>query len=65
MRTVPPLAHAMALGEFGGLIRESLTHIAGADIDDRGWAQAALPMRAGGLGLRDAVDHAFAACLAS
>ncbi len=56
MRTVPPLAHAKALGEFGGVIRHSLTQIAGADVDDRGWAQAALPMKAGGLGLRECAD---------
>jgi hypothetical protein len=65
MRTVPPLAHAKALEEYSELIRESLGNIAGADVDDRGWAQASLPMRAGGLGLRSESDHAYAAYVAS
>ena len=65
MRTVPPLAHARALGDFWELIRESLTQIAGTDVDERGWAQAALPMRAGGLRPRIVVDHAYAAYIAS
>ncbi len=64
MRTVPPLAHAGALADFGGLIKDSLTQIVGCDVDDRGWSQAALPIRAGGLGLRSVSDHAFAASIA-
>ena len=65
MRTVPPLAHQGALTEFAGLIRDSITHISGADICDRGWSQASLPIRAGGLGLRNVSDHSFAAYVAS
>ncbi len=65
MRTVPPLAHAGALGAFGELIKVSLTKIAGTDVDERGWSQAALPFRAGGLGLRSVSDHSFAAYVAS
>ena len=65
MRTVPPLAHANALESFGELIKRSFTNIAGTDVDRRGWAQAALPIRAGGLGLRSVSDHSFAAYIAS
>ena len=50
---------------MGGLIRGSLTKITGTDVNDRGWKQATLPMRAGGLGLREASDHALAAYVAS
>ncbi len=65
MRTVPPHAHAGALADFGELIKGSLTQIVGCDVDDRGWSQAALPIRAGGLGLRSVSDHASAAYIAS
>ena len=65
MRTVPPLAHAGALGAFGDLIKASFTKIAGTDVDERGWSQAALPVRAGGLGFRSVSDHSFAAYVAS
>ena len=43
----------------------SFTKIAGADVDARGWAQAALPVRDGWLGLRSVSDHSFAAYIAS
>ena len=65
MRTVPPAAHLGALGDFGGLIRGALTQIAATEVDERGWTQAMLPMRAGGLGLRSVTDHAYAAYIAS
>ncbi len=65
MRTGPPLAHAEALVDFCDLIEESFTKIAGADVDARGWAQAALPVRDGWLGLRSVSDHSFAAYIAS
>ena len=54
----------MAQGELE-VIRSSLSSIAGADISNRAWDQAALPMRAGRLGLRGVEDHAYAACVAS
>ena len=46
-------------------IWNSLAAIAGSDIDDRGWHQAKLGIKTGGLGLRSPEEHAAAAFLSS
>ena len=64
-RTVPPHLHSQALDAFSRDVRGAIETITGDLVDDRSWAQAQLPVRHGGIGLRCASRHAAAAYLAS
>ena len=50
---------------FDGLVREALTRLLGANLDDLQWAQAQLPVASCGMGLRAAEDHASSAYISS
>lgn len=65
MRVVPPVLHGEVLQAFSADIRTALEELLQADAGDRGWAQAKLAIRRGGLGIRGAEDHASAAYIAS
>ena len=65
IRAVPPSLHRAALQEFSSDIHSALDQIVGAEVDDRGWGQAKLGIKAGGLGLRGIDEHASAAFVAS
>ena len=53
------------LSRFDDHIRASAEHLCNISFDDPGWAQAKLPIRAGGIGLRTATDLALPAYLSS
>ena len=62
---MPPCLHAEALKEFTDNIRHASEYVVGTAVDDRGWEQAKLSIKTGGLGLRSTEEHASAAYLAS
>ena len=65
VRVVPPALHANSLREFSTDLRNAMQLMISTRIDDDGWTQAQLGIKAGGLGLRGAHDHAAAAFLSS
>ena len=65
MRTVPPQAQGDGFSLYGQLLKEAVSKMVQADISDRGWSQAQLSIRNGGLGLRDPYIHAAGAYMAS
>ena len=65
IRAVPPSLHENSLKEFSTDMRYALQQMMSSHIDDAGWTQARLGIKAGGLGLRGAHDHAAAAFLSS
>jgi hypothetical protein len=64
LRSSPCAGHA-CLEEFDLTLRRSLSHIINVDLDDGSWAQASLPVRSGGLGIRSVCLLAPSAFLAS
>jgi hypothetical protein len=65
MRTVPPSSTSSALNLFDIRVRRLVEGMGGFVSDNREWAQAALAVSVGGLGLRSAAAHADAAYIAS
>ena len=65
LRTSPPSHTSQASAFFDDSIRDALSDIIGAPINDRAWTQASLPVDLGGLGLRSAASLAPAAFLSS
>ena len=64
-RVVPPQLHAQALRDFDADVRKALAEVVGSEVDPRGWHQAQLSLKQGGLGLRATATHASAAFVAS
>jgi len=64
LRTSPCNGHSM-LSKIDELNRSTLTKIVNVNFNDRQWSQATLPVRNGGLGLRNTMDLAFPAFLSS
>ena len=54
-----------AVDSFDSLLRSALSHIANSDISDNQWLQASLPVKDGGLGIRQVCSLALPAFLAS
>jgi len=54
-----------ALDSFDSFLRSALSHIANSDISDTQWLQASLPVKDGGLGIRQVRSLALPAFLAS
>ena len=65
LRTTPPAVAQIQLERFDSGQRQCLQMILGSSISDQSWIQATLPMRMGGLGLREATRTAPAAFLGS
>jgi len=65
LRTCPPSFVHQALLTFDNLMRDALSDLVGAPLSDRSWHKASLPSSLGGLGIRRAILHAFAAYLSS
>ena len=65
MRTTPPVKIGAALARFHGLLIASLNRIVGSPLDDAARAQAALPIKWGGLGILDPARTAYAAFVSS
>ena len=64
LRTVPPhMLHNLAL--FDDQLRNSLSGVVRTSFSDLTWQQATLPLRMGGLGIRQASDMKYAAYLGS
>ena len=64
LRTVPPhMLHNIAL--FDEQLRNSLSRVVRTSLSDLTWQQATLPLRMGGLGIRQASDMSHAAFLGS
>ncbi len=53
------------LEDYADNLKQSLQTILQKPVDERGWAQARLAVKEGGLDLRDPSKHAAAACAAS
>src|SRR5271155_4887165 len=64
LRSAPYMDHVL-LKEFDHRLHISLSEILNQDLDDCYWAQASLPVRDGGLGIRSACELAPSAFLAS
>ena len=64
-RSTDTTAHRDVREELDGLVRDSLGEILGLVLSDAQWEQASLPVALGWFGLRGAVRHGTAACLAS
>jgi hypothetical protein len=60
-----PCVDSPVLDSYDKLVRSTLSKTINVDITDAGWAQASLPVRWGGLGVRSAVMLASSAYLAS
>merc|ERR1712218_364938 len=65
LRTVNTSAHRELLEDFDFIQREALNELLGTAINHTGYDQAALPVSAGGLGLRKSIDHHNVAFTAS
>ena len=65
LRTVPPNKATSQLRCFDVNLRKSLEGIANCSLSENSWKQATLPIRLGGLGLREACRTAPASYLAS
>ena len=65
LRTVDTSSHLEHLQEFDRITKEGLIRVLGTPIGERTWQQAKLPVSLGGVGLRQAQDHAPAAHTAS
>ena len=65
LQTLPPGSALEACKRFDMGLRHSLESITRSSLDNAVWQQAALPIRLGGLGLREAVASAPAAFLGS
>lgn len=65
MRTVPPCMQRDALANFQETVRRSLSSLVGGEVKAVSAEIAKLGIRHGGLGLRDASEHAAAAYVAS
>ena len=64
LRTVPPhKLHNLSL--FDDQLRNSLSRVVRTSLSDISWQQATLPLRLGGLGIRQASDICYAAYLGS
>ena len=61
LRTINPVPHQKLWEEFDAIIREALCRILGASLSQQQWVQATLTVAVGGLGLRAAGGHCFAA----
>jgi hypothetical protein len=64
MRCAPSVDHP-ALETFDNLLRSALTRISNNEISDSQWQQAGLPIKSGGLGIRQVRSLALPAYLAS
>ena len=65
LRTTPTTDHTIILEQFDTTTKEALGRIMGCPLPPLALQQAKLPVSMGGLGLREAVDHAAAAYTAS
>ena len=65
LRTINPVPHQEVWQDFDAIIREALCKILGVSLIQQQWIQATLPIAVGGLGLRGASDHCFAAYITS
>ena len=65
LRTINPTPHQDLWEDFDSIIREALCRILGVSINQQQWLQATLSVAVGGLGLRAASDHCFAAYIIS
>jgi len=54
-----------ALAHFDMLLRSAISHLINCDLTDEQWLQAPLPIKIGGLGMRQVSSLALPACLAS
>ena len=63
-RTVPTALLQSALHDMSDDVKRALTNIVGTEIDPRGWKQAQIGIKSGGLGLRSAEEHASSAFIA-
>ena len=61
LRTCPPNVLAPCYSRFDGLMRDTLGDILGTQLDDNTWNQATLPVSLGGMGIRKASTHCYAA----
>jgi hypothetical protein len=64
LRTAPCTGSAV-LQQYDALLRQTVTTTLNVDLSDRAWSQATLPVRWGGIGIRDVVSLAPSAYLAS
>ena len=64
-RVTPPDTHLDALRAYDDAVRCCLERLGGFQLSAAAWEQAGLSVRRGGLGLRSAARHCFAAYLAS
>ena len=65
IRTVPPFKIFYELLRFDVGLRHSFETLTASSISDHAWLQATLPIRVGGLGLREASRASFAAFIGS
>ena len=65
LQTLPPGSALEAFKQFDMGLHHSLESITRSSLDDAAWQQAALPIRLGGLVLREAIASAPAAFLGS
>lgn len=65
LRCSPIWRHQNLLNNLDAMIRNILTEILNCQLDNRSWAQASLPIRFGGLGIRSASSVALPAFLSS
>ena len=65
LRTMNPIPHNQLWADFDAVIREALYKTVGVSLSQQQWAQATLTVAVGGLGLRAASDHCFAAYITS
>ena len=65
LRSVPPSWCQIALVEFDQCLRQEFSRGVGICFDNKAYAQLSLPVNLGGMGLRQAVNHASAAYVAS
>jgi hypothetical protein len=64
LRTAPCTGSAV-LPQYDALLQQTVTTTLNVDLSDRAWSQATLPVRWGGIGIRDVVSLAPSAYLAS
>jgi hypothetical protein len=65
LRSTPATHIAQEVGSAGRLLRTTLGDVLGSQLTDSQWAQAVLPQRLGGLGIKSPADMCIPARLAS
>ena len=65
LRSVPPSWCQTALAEFDQCLRQEFSRGVGICFDNKAYAQLSLPVNLGGMSLRQAINHASAAYVAS